>query len=103
MCHTKEDSLLLTLPSPDSVRRPLFHLTPSFLAWGQSPSTVLDSLLFIHSTILDSFLSTQEVLDETTLIRLGPEARRKGAKLTYFHHASGHFVSVKWEDTGFYN
>ena len=63
----------------------------------------MDSLLSIHSTIMDSFLSTQEVLDESTLILLGSEARRKGAKLTYFHHASGHFVLVKLEDTGFYN
>ena len=79
-----------------------FTCNSIFLVCGQS-ITVMDSLLSIHSTIMDSFLSTQEVLDESTLILLGSEARRKGAKLTYFHHASGHFVLVKLEDTGFYN
>ena len=64
---------------------------------------LVDSLLTIHSNAMDSFSSTQEVLDKTTLVKLGREAGRKGAKLTYLHHTSGLFVSVKWEDMGFYN
>ena len=64
---------------------------------------LVDGLLTIHSNAMDSFLPTQEVLDETTLVKLGREAGRKGAKLTYLHHASGLFVSVKWKDMGFYN